>query len=282
MQRRSGFTLTDLVVGLFCLGITSAVAAPMLLQVQERANLERCANNLKQIGIAAHNYHGDFDKLPPGYLGPMDKGKGPAPSLDKPEETLNVGSLALLLPYLEQDNLFKQFRDTASTGNEGLNLSLTANVPAWWRRGENLQVAQTNLQKIFHCPSDPWEDTPSTGILAAFHCAEGKMQQHILDGSRATILGRTNYTGVAGLWGRSENPFARHFEGVLFNRSKLTLGQIVVQDGTSNTLMFGEGVGGLPRKPRDTAWSWMGVGSMACPGSQRRTGLSVLAVSMRR
>src|SRR5262249_8329248 len=50
--------------------------------------------------------------------------------------------------------------------------------------------------------------------------------------------------------------------GIMYNRSTLTLGQVTVQDGTSNTLLFGEGLGGCGTGVRDTAWSWFGVGSM--------------------
>src|SRR5262249_11835842 len=54
----------------------------------------------------------------------------------------------------------------------------------------------------------------------------------------------------------------RQWVGIMYNRSTLTLGQVTVQDGTSNTLLFGEGLGGCGTGVRDTAWSWFGVGSM--------------------
>lgn len=261
LAARPGFHRADLAVLLFCVTVIGAMAGPALNQVQEASNRMRCSNNLKMLGIAAHNYHSDFSRLPPGYLGPLDAGNGKAPPLDKPEETSNFGCLVFLLPYLEQDNIFRNLKDTRTTDDRSIELNVTAQTPAWWRREENLKTAQIDV-KIFHCPSDKWDDKPTQGILAAFHSADGKMQQHILPGSAAKVLGRSNYAGVSGMWGRSEHPLAMQFEGILFNRSRVTLAQVSVQDGLSNTLMFGEGLGGTAQTPRDTAWSWMGVGAM--------------------
>jgi prepilin-type processing-associated H-X9-DG protein len=87
--------------------------------------------------------------------------------------------------------------------------------------------------------------------------------------SKQTPEGRTNYTGVGGACGihgtvdsRCGNVDLGPYAGIFVNRVTRDLSKI--PDGTSTTLMFGEGVGGATyQRARDTAWSWMGVGSVA-------------------
>jgi len=86
-------------------------------------------------------------------------------------------------------------------------------------------------------------------------------------------MGKTNYAGVAGALGKegevSTNSAADGpgvnlgvYEGIFNNRSKTTLEAVTAADGTSNTLMFGEGLGGNAVGTRDWIWSWMGIGSV--------------------
>ncbi len=65
-----------------------------------------CASNLRQIATAAHNYHNDYSKLPPGQYGAVRANGGTTLPVDFTRGP-NIGVLAVLLPYMEQDNLFK-------------------------------------------------------------------------------------------------------------------------------------------------------------------------------
>jgi prepilin-type processing-associated H-X9-DG protein len=120
---------------------------------------------------------------------------------------------------------------------------------------------------MFLCPSDPTNEPTQEGAILTTHVSNGSIAavhpEDLGDPAYADSLGRTNYTGVAGAAGDSDTVnFYSTWEGIMCNRSTLTLGQLTVQDGTSNTLMFGEGLGGNGIGPRLHVWSWFGVGAM--------------------
>jgi hypothetical protein len=122
---------------------------------------------------------------------------------------------------------------------------------------------------MFRCPSDDITDrNPAARMLMATHIANGTYE--MLDAPHR--LGRTNYTGVAGAAGDFDPAINRNFGnpqadfgqwiGALYNRSRVTLEQIKGEDGASNTLLFGESIGGSVVNGHDVAWSWFGVGAM--------------------
>lgn len=278
-KRRSAFTLIELLVVIAIIALLMALLLPAIQKVREAANKMLCASNLRQLAIASHNYHADFNKLPPGSLQSLNVATTGYPYT----QCQNVGVICILLPYLEADNIFKLIIDTGTppgavitTAPSGpFNFSLVSASYAWFYHTQNRLTSQAKI-KVLQCPSDDVNEQCAFGVLLN----TGHWSSQITTGWIYTSpttpaglatnnqFGRTNYQGVQGLvtkgWGAAAGiPGMDRWTGVLDNRSTLSLGQLTVQDGTSNTLLFGEGLGGNGTgTPRNAAWSWIGCGNV--------------------
>src|SRR5262249_36183628 len=107
---RSGFTLIELLVVIAIIAVLIGLLLPAVQRVREAANRMSCQNNLHQIAIAAHNYQATSGQLPPGFCG--DKAPPSTPLFPQPggvpgSQGPYVGALTYLLPYIEQDNVYK-------------------------------------------------------------------------------------------------------------------------------------------------------------------------------
>lgn len=126
MNRRTAFTLVELLVVIAIIGVLVALLLPAVQAARESARRTQCANHMKQIGVAVHNFHDTTQKLPPTHLG------GPAGNYKS-------GTIFIvLLPYLEQTALFEKFDTTTE-------YDLSTNPAAAAQPGSSL--------KVYQCPS---------------------------------------------------------------------------------------------------------------------------------
>ncbi len=266
-NRRSAFTLIELLVVIAIIALLMALLLPAIQKVREAANKMLCASNIRQIAIASHNYHNDFNRLPPGCLGVMPKGSTNPGTAGANYQY--IGSLVFLLPYLEADNVAKQL-----ILNYGVDVPVAPGAASfcWFNNSTNQLVAQYKL-KMFYCPSDELANlTPTIGAYASYQSSFSNGlgatiggNYYFATGGGGELFGRTNYLGVAGLTDvgiNATSPYWAGYNGIMQARSKLTLGNITVLDGTSNTLMFGESLGGSGGGTRDYVLTWMACGNL--------------------
>lgn len=264
-SQRRGTTLLELIVVVAIIGVLMGLLLPAVQRVREAANRSCCVANLRQISFAVHNYQTARGVLPPGYLGPLEnetKGdSGPAA-----KRIQWVGLFAYLLPYLEQEALFRSLNVNWNIAELGEN---------WWSDrsspSSNWASAHARLS-VLVCPSaDPYGSTSEVAVGAHFfnfpRAGFDFYAPTIANSDGGAELGRVNYAGVAGAFGRGTGPFFNKWVGVFTNRSRVGLGEIV--DGTSHTLMMGEGLGGAtgtPAGPPLFGGSWFGVGVLPTAG----------------
>jgi prepilin-type N-terminal cleavage/methylation domain-containing protein/prepilin-type processing-associated H-X9-DG protein len=119
LGRRAAFTLVELLVVIAIIGILVGLLLPAVQAAREAARRMSCSNNLKQIGIAMHNYESAFRTMPPALFGsdprlPDDMTTNP--SQPRGEDDDGFGWLVALLPFIEQENLYNQINPNGHYG----------------------------------------------------------------------------------------------------------------------------------------------------------------------
>lgn len=213
---RAAFTLIELLVVIAIIAVLIGLLLPAVQKVREAANRMKCSNNLKQIGLALHNYHDVNNKFPAGRFGCDGSG---APCTNDSQTSVNRGGASAfvsLLPFLEQDNIYKTIGTTEPT----VPWPTTDN--ATWRTVN--KVALEYRPSVMVCPSDTAQPSVNnTGMGPTIAAAIG------------------SYALVAGTNGPSQGISAAvKFDntGLFLYRNTRRIGDIT--DGTSNTLVVGE------------------------------------------
>src|SRR5262249_3540753 len=135
-RRQKGFTLIELLVVIAIISILTALLLPAVQQAREAARKTQCKNNLKQIGIALHNYHDVHNVLPPAYLYlPGGGGQQGPPDPTNGDAGPGWAWGMLILPQMEQTNLHDAFN---------------VNLPSW--DPTNATAARTTLP-VYNCPT---------------------------------------------------------------------------------------------------------------------------------
>lgn len=284
---RRGFTLVELLVVIAIIGVLVGLLLPAVQAAREAARRMSCQNNMKQLGLAAHNFESTFKKLPPGSLGSTSTSGNknvaigaPAAAGDWLADYTWIGHLVFLLPYMEQNAVYNPFNDKKDLGVDRHPPKFNvATVPSatrfkyepWW--GTATSTATTDCWTegnyrlgILLCPSDNAYGNTVGEIWGYQYSTQGF--HRIITGNPppgaadVSTAGRTNYLGVAGRFANapivSGGVSWANWAGIFDNRSDTRFGGIT--DGLSNTLMFGEVTGEWesinPRKGRQRSILW--------------------------
>src|SRR5688572_2941202 len=157
---RRGFTLVELLVVIAIIGVLVALLLPAVQTARESARRMSCSNNLKQLGLALHNYHDTFQRFPPAGLNYGWCLNPPPATGDVQNKILNANGLAMMLPFFEQGSIAQQYQSTEPAADiTGGNASCcgpnnaTEALAGKGNASVNAPLALIRL-KVFLCPSD--------------------------------------------------------------------------------------------------------------------------------
>jgi prepilin-type N-terminal cleavage/methylation domain-containing protein/prepilin-type processing-associated H-X9-DG protein len=202
-MKRLGFTLIELLVVIAIIAILIGLLLPAVQKVRDAAARLQCQNNLKQIGLACHNYESSYGKFPAAVNIPGQEAFGWPVA---PEPNRWYGLHMALFPYYEQDNLRKNLIDNV------------ANPHYQNCNGQNSVGAQ--VVKILVCPSDSAMPNPAVGQYGVYY------------------FGLTSYGGCSGTSATTTSGNSSLKNGIFYMNSSVRIADIL--DGTSGTLLFGE------------------------------------------
>lgn len=228
-----GFTLVELLVVIAIIGILIALLLPAVQAAREAARRAQCANNLKQMGLALHNYHDIHKVFPPAVLN--YGGSTHADCVYVRGGVKNVTGWALLLPFFEQQAAYDlyNFKVTSSMAFHSSSSCWTA---ALVMGNDTMNEAvYSKRYSVMECPSGNLPGEPES-------YREGTNDVY----SRRNAY-RTSYFFSVGGFAASSGMYQRYQtdirRGVFGNEGAARIAEI--RDGTSNTLAIGETLSGI-------------------------------------
>ncbi|MCH2180102.1 MAG: DUF1559 domain-containing protein [Mariniblastus sp.] len=207
-QVKRGFTLVELLVVIAIIGILIGMLLPAVQQVREAARRTTCANNLRQVGLAVHNFESARGHMPAGAYFAYG--------------TVNYGSIMVqLLPYLEQNNLFEQY-----DFNSGIS-------PDYQTMDDGRLIASHTIPTLV-CPSDTEPETYFNGRGITNYISSKGPTAHWDNPNHSNPLWTVWNTDAFGVYNDPQETAGP------FNRLSTLYRFRDVTDGQSNVIFFGE------------------------------------------
>ena len=236
-QSRSGFTLVELLVVIVIIGILVGLLLPAVQAAREAARRMSCGNNLKQLGLAFHNYESAYKQLPPQGGGTkrtlgMNWAATMTPTaMGGGSHIRHLSALVPVLPFLEQQPLWDQIRNPNREANSGLlYAAMGPSTHMTLADHDAFGPYQPWLTTLaaYRCPSDPGEGLPAQGRTNYGVCVGDSMYYQ--------------YQGILDQYGNSLNSAAdaKQSQRGMFQVGFLRPRFRDVLDGLSNTIMGGE------------------------------------------
>lgn len=253
--RRSGFTLIELLVVIAIIAILVAILLPAVQQAREAARRTSCRNNLKQIGLALHNYHSTHEMLP--YSASADGAilTGSASPTATTGYVLNHRGWLFVLPYMEQTALYEQFTPSVPTSSHiraGGTAPLASSIAEIETSG-NAAVVSTRIDG-FICPSDSGDvfyrgNDDSYGIYPGaatdeYFGAKTSYDFSVLRYSSTADVWRSTASSTRRMFGPYSNSRFRDVVDGLSNTVAVTETTLDIKDGVTSMWGYTHWVGG--------------------------------------
>jgi prepilin-type N-terminal cleavage/methylation domain-containing protein/prepilin-type processing-associated H-X9-DG protein len=246
MRTRRGFTLIELLVVIAIIAVLIALLLPAVQAAREAARRSQCTNNLKQMGLAFHNYHQANNAFPPAkiYAGSCSVQSNGSQGL-----VLNTTAFTMILGFMDQTPLYNAYNFSQASSNAAWGYTPNASTcPAPCPPNKNLVgTAWVNTTVVgsmiasFVCPSDiyPAQQHPAVRPGSSYSYATTtwaySMQNAMESDYLVNAAAYTEYNCPGGTGAGAPNPT---LQGVFFNDLSVDIARI--KDGTSNTFIVGE------------------------------------------
>jgi len=238
---RTAFTLIELLVVIAIIAILIGLLLPAVQKVRDAAARMACSNNLKQLGLAAHNYENAYGKLPPSVIVELGAAPGSPGNAGYPYPGISHSWCVSLLPYIEQDNLFRQYDMKFPW------LSSPTLVPGT----PDNQAVLRNPVKTFICPSAPGgigrKATGTYKFGVTFPFTDLAVTDYAtcssINAGSITFFGYPNGTTSAQLFSAMRPQFRGAGLGIAGLGPVEPFTIPAITDGTSNTILLCEDAG---------------------------------------